>query len=295
MSQVFFFLILVVLQNNQTSVQFTKNPPEKPEWKIVGTVVRQEGGQPIKGSRVFLRPEGPSNDLKHYGLKTGDDGRFCFSDVRPGRYRLGAERNGYVTQMYGGDESWSQGSVLTLAKGQKLEPFLLRLLNAGVISGRVVDADGEPASGILVQAMLPPASLESILGDQNQGADGIPKSGLLPVRIAVTNDLGEYRLAGLPPEEYFVSAVDTGAKMSGAGLLGLPGDMFMEANEEEDTDKYAPTFYPAATRPEQAERVFLEAGSDVKADIQLQHEKMVTVSGLVVHQNGKPPSKKVVT
>jgi hypothetical protein len=291
-SQLFLTILFVVLQNNQASVPATEKPAEKQECQVVGVVVRQDGGEPIKNARVVLKPEGTGSDVKRYGLKTGEDGKFCFSNVTPGRYRLAAERNGYVTQMYGGDEAWSQGAVLTVAKGQKLEKILLRLIRAGVISGKVLDADGEPASGILVQALLAADSLEPLLEEEGRATTGMAKNGLVPVQNTVTNDLGAYRLAGLPPEEYFVNAVDTGSRIN---VLSLTGDMLVERDDDENLDKYAPTFYPGVTRQQQAQQVLLKAGSEVSADIQLQHEKMVTVSGTVVREDGKPAAATTVS
>jgi protocatechuate 3,4-dioxygenase beta subunit len=291
MSQILLAVLFITLQTNQTAVSAIA-PAEKRECQVAGTVVGHEGGEPIKNARVVLRPEGTNAPGKHYGLKTGEDGKFCFSNVPPGRYRLDAQRNGYVTQTYGEDDPSSSGPILAVAKEKKLEGLVIRLIRGGVISGKVLDADGEPAPGILVQALLPQDSVEPLWEAEGHDTSGMPKNGLVATQGTITNDLGEYRLAGLQPGEYLVNAVDTGGDLS---MLSLSGSAFTFPEDDETLDKSAPTYYPAATRMEQAEKIPLKAGGYVSADIQLRHEKTVTVSGIVVREDGKPGSASFVT
>jgi protocatechuate 3,4-dioxygenase beta subunit len=61
-----------------------------------------------------------------------------------------------------------------------------------VISGRVLDDEGEPIPHVQVHAMT---------YRYMQG-----RKQLMPTGNASTNDLGEYRIFGLPPGKYFVSA-----------------------------------------------------------------------------------------
>jgi protocatechuate 3,4-dioxygenase beta subunit len=279
------YLLLAVFQITQAPAVTTEKPADKKECQVFGQIVQQEGGEPLKNAHAVLKPETGSKDTKISVLKTGVDGRFCFSDVAPGRYRLGAERVGYVPQMYGSDDSWSQGMVLALEKGQKLESMLIRLVRASVISGKILDEDGEPAVGILVQALVPPDTLEPLLVGETEGTRLLHSNTLLPVQTTSTNDLGEYRLAGLPPGQYLVDAVDSRNRMSDMSLVG---NYISEGTEAEDSEKYAPTYYPGTTRREQAVSIDVKSGNDSIANIQLMHEKMITVSGTVVHEDGTP-------
>jgi hypothetical protein len=266
MAQLLLAVLFVAFQTDQTTTPATGAPAEKRECQVTGTVVALDGGGPIKNVRVILRPEGTTEPSKNSNVRTGEDGKFCFSNVLPGRYRLATQRNGYVTQIYGEDDSSTSGPILAVSKEKKLEGLVVRLIRAGVISGRVLDADSEPAQGILMQAFLPADSIESLFEAEGQDTSSKPKNRLVATSATVTNDRGEYRMAGLAPGEYFVNAVDTGGNLDG---LGFAAGSFGFLEGDEGLDRPAPTYYPAATRVEQAEKLPLKAGSEVSADIQL--------------------------
>jgi protocatechuate 3,4-dioxygenase beta subunit len=280
--------------------QSTGNPPAstpekaadkaKQECQVFGEVVQQEGGEPLKKAQVSLKPEDVGKGEKPYSQRTAEDGKFCFKDIVPGKYRLVAEHNGYVSTSYGADDVWSYGTVLALQKGQKLDRILLRLMPAGVIRGRIVDEDGDPAPGMVVEALVPQEEIASRLLGLTGEVQRLLKNQPIPIQMTVTNDLGEFRLAGLAPGKYFVNAVDTGGKMSPMGIM----NGFSISNGAGDNGEHAPTYYPGTTRGDQAEAVDVEAGQEVVADIQLQHEQMVSVSGVVVQQDGTPPTSAFV-
>lgn len=291
LAAIFFFLI--------TGLQTGPAPPSAPEktadkakqeCQVFGEVVQQEGGEPLKKAQVSLKPEDVGRGEKPYSQRTPEDGKFCFKDIAPGKYRLVAEHNGYVPTSYGADDVWSDGTVLSLQKAQKLDRILLRLMSAGVIRGRIVDEDGDPAPGMVVEALVPQEEVASrLLGESGQ-IQRMLKNQPIPIQMTVTNDLGEFRLSGLPPGKYFINAVDTGGKMSPMGIM----NGFSVSNGPDDNGEHAPTYYPGTSRSDQAETVGVEAGQEVVADIQLQHEQMVTVSGVVVQQDGTPPTSAFV-
>ena len=72
-----------------------------------------------------------------------------------------------------------------------MEDLLFRMLPTAVISGRVTDEDGDPMSGVRVIAQK-----------KNPG-----KATRESAAAATTNDLGEYRLAGLFPGQYWIVAM----------------------------------------------------------------------------------------
>lgn len=290
MSELLLVVLSVVLQTAQTATPATSTPAEKRDCRVAGTVVARAGGEPIKNARLALRADGPNADNKHYGFRTGEDGKFCFADVAPGRYHLYIQRNGYVMQAYGEDDESSSSPILAVSKEKKIESLVILLVRSGVISGKIVDADGEPVSGALVQALLSEDE-ESLEDTEREDTSRSSKSGYSPTQNAVTNDLGEYRLAGLAPGEYIINAVDSAGRLNGTSFFTDT----MLFPDDESADKYAPTYYPGVTRLEQATKVVLKAGEDATADIQLRHEKMVSVSGLLLHESGKPASKSLVT
>jgi hypothetical protein len=74
--------------------------------------------------------------------------------------------------------------------------FEIRLARGGVVSGRIVDSNGESAPGMKVRARV----------------DGTA-SGPPQIFESETDDLGEYRIAGLPAGRYSVSPVLTGPRV----------------------------------------------------------------------------------
>ena len=262
----------------------------KQECQVFGEVVQREGGAPLKKARVSLKSEDVGKSEKPYSQRTAEDGEFCFKDIAPGKYRLVAEHNGYVPTSYGADDNWSEGTVLSLQKAQKLDRILLRLMPAGVIRGRVVDEDGDPAPGLVVQALVPQEEIATLLLRESGEVQRMLKKQPVPIQITVTNDLGEFRLSGLPPGKYFVNAVDTGGKMSPMGIM----NGFSIGNGSDNNGEHASAYYPGTSRSDQAETVSVEAGQEVVADIQLQHEQLVSVSGIVVQQDGRPPTSAFV-
>jgi len=99
-----------------------------------------------------------------------------------------------------------------------------------VIVGRVVDEDREPVAYAQVQTMR---------YRYNQG-----KKQLAPYGGGSTNDLGEYRIFGLPPGRYYISATHRGAMMM--MMDGMSQDR--SANQQPDED-YTPAYYPGTTDP----------------------------------------------
>ena len=101
---------------------------------IVGRVYDPEG-KPLADASVWLAGSGfwPAR-----WLRTSEDGRFGWSDVPPGVYELGAEKEGWVSTPLRG----------LLVDGGDKRVFALRLAEGWTVSGRVVDTQtGSGVSG----------------------------------------------------------------------------------------------------------------------------------------------------
>ena len=73
-------------------------PAAAPErCTIEGRVLRAGSGDPIRKVQVTLFREQTRPSSPNFSV-TDDSGRFSFTGLDPGRYRLSAERNGYVRQ-----------------------------------------------------------------------------------------------------------------------------------------------------------------------------------------------------
>src|SRR5205823_4495001 len=118
---------------------------------------------------------------------TDSRGRYEFARLAAGRYKLTARKDGYVEFAYG-QKAWGGASLsIDLKPGQVLESIDVGLPKGAVISGEVDDEYGDPAVNVQVAAM------------RSQTVNG--RRRLVPSNVsATTNDLGEFRLFGLPPD-----------------------------------------------------------------------------------------------
>src|SRR5260370_34199317 len=119
-------------------------PSVRPEDKCVleGTVVTAVTGEPLKKVRLSLRPIGVQNGVA-YGTMSDNAGHFLIDDVDPGRYNFAASRNGFVGQTYSPLGSTNRNVPLALSNGQQLKEIVFKLTPQGVISGRILEEDGE--------------------------------------------------------------------------------------------------------------------------------------------------------
>ncbi len=124
---------------------------------------------------------------------TDDGGRFSFATLPAGRYMLSANKQGYVPTSYGARRPNRPGTALVLADAQRVTGLTLRMTRGSVISGIIVDQNGDPFSGANVSVM-------------RNAFVGTGQRTLVPVNSAQSDDRGQYRVWGLPAGDYVVSA-----------------------------------------------------------------------------------------
>jgi len=238
----FFPLLLASVAPAQTA---SSGPPitrpRTDECAISGIVVKLAGSEPVKTAMVQLQN---LQDLAHtVSVVTDVSGRFELKGIDPGRYRLKVSRTGFVTQEYGQRTPNDPGAEIRLSPGQNLRDLLFRLIPWGVIAGRVLDEEGEP---------LPWAQVSALREVYSNG-----KRRLSPEALVPTNDLGEFRLFGLKPGRYFVSArYKAGLHIVGRG----------EVREDESDDsrpEFMPIYYPNSPDPARASTIALKAGEEI--------------------------------
>ena len=143
--------------------------------------------------------------------------------------------------------------------GQKVENLTIILATAGVITGRVLDDGGEPMTGAFVTAL-------------RQRAAGGTRQLAQTSAFAPTDDTGAYRLFGLEPGRYYVSArLDDG---DAADIDTSPSSL-------------APTYYPSTPVASEAQPIDVAAGAEAVADIAVVATRVTTMSGDVFDASGR--------
>lgn len=209
-----------------------ESPPGK--CSLSGQVVNARSGVPVRRAQVVLRRVEAAGG--QHTTSTDSNGEFRFNRLPAGRYRLLISRHGYISQEYGSPGPNLPGEVLDLREGGAGLQLVVRLNPPGVITGRIVDEFGEPVMEAPVEALRYTWTREG--------------GRLSTVRYASTNDLGEFRLYGLPPGRYYIRAA-------------LPaGEAFGLHEVRATADGYAPTYYPGVVDPASAAAIEVTQGSE---------------------------------
>ncbi len=238
---------------------------------ITGTVVKEPGSQPLKKVLVQVVAEN-QKEGGNYTASTDADGRFHIENVVPGRYRIFIERTGFVGVNEHGLKS--DVNVFTVQAGQAVEDLLFRMLPTAVISGRITDEDGDPMSGVRVvaQKKKPGKSTRESVGTE------------------ATNDLGEYRLAGLFPGQYWIVA------MPPPDFRDYEKPEKLLAGEPQPDTRYLTTYYPGAYDAIQASAIALKAGDEMPVNFTLVPARTYRVRGIVAGVTaGQKPAVELVS
>lgn len=246
-----------------------QKPPEKPA-SIEGRITAP-GGEAVRKAEVMLQPMSNAMNMGPMGgqkATTDDSGAFKFSQVEPGQYLLRAQKNGFVPQSYGARRpGMGGGTTLTLAPGQEMANIFLKLTPQAVLMGKVVDADGEPMPRCQVMALQ-----QRNLQGKKQWAPG--GGG------AMTNDVGEYRIAQLAPGHYILQA---------SPMRMYYGMEITEAPKDGVEEGYVTTYYPNAMDIGQAVPVEVPAGGEMRAiDFKMPKSRVFRVKGKLVDAAGTP-------
>jgi len=233
---------------------------EKAKCVVSGRVTNALTGEAVKKADVHLDYANRKNQMsgpRGYGGVADADGRFRFEGVEPGEYSLSADRPGFLHSSYGSKAPNQAGTNLVLVPGQELADLNIALFPQSVISGRVVDEDGDP-----VQARVQIFALTWKHGKQRVR----PRGG------SMSNDLGEYRCAELPPGKYYVSA-QSGFRMGTSELPAIPGKADI---------RQVRTFFPDAPNIDSAAPIQVQVGQSLTGmDIRLRTLPTFHVRGRV--------------
>jgi hypothetical protein len=226
---------------------------------IRGRVVDAATGRPL--SRVEIRAGSNAGQANGRFVMTDGEGRYEMKGLLAGVYTIIAAKPNYVRTSWGERRVEGPGTPIALAAGQELDQTDLRLVRAGVITGRILDEDGDPVTGVQVTPMR---------YQYQQGSRRLTPAG----RSGQTNDIGEYRIYGLSPGQYYVSAT--------LSTISMP--------DQDTTDRsgYASTLFPGTANVAEAQRLTIAAGTMSGINLMLLPIHTARVSGLALDAQGRP-------
>jgi len=213
---------------------------------IRGRVTDAVSGQPLKGVHVGVSPMS-ERMIAGRGALTDADGRWEVTGLVAGDYNLSHAKLGY--NRVRGVRIYSPVHVSAQHPVREVELVLMR---GGVISGRVLDPLGEAMPGVHVSALH---VVDNEAWSASQGD--------------TTDDRGAFRLYGLEPGDFYVSALPNG-RHTAENTPGTQRNPIL-------------TYYPGTPNVSEAERVVLgEQGEISDLTFQVQTAATFNVSGRVV-------------
>ncbi|MBO0719348.1 MAG: carboxypeptidase regulatory-like domain-containing protein [Blastocatellia bacterium] len=228
--------VLLLIALGQTYAQSTQADNRPRTASLSGRVTI--GDKPAANAPVMVMETDPKYPRSVYAIeqqhgvyikvRSDSDGRYSVTGLPPGAYMITALSNAYLPSK----STYSDSSKLvTLDDGEARKGVDLALVRGGVITGRVVDAEGRP---IIASRM----NLKTVAEDGMQGGD-FDRGDWMTLR---TDDRGIYRIYGLPAGHYIISS----SSESGSGK-----------------HRYLETFYPDATDQSGAKIIEVKEGAEV--------------------------------
>ena len=162
---------------------------------------------------------------------------------------------------FGQRRPFKGGRPIEVADGQIIERVNFSLPRGAAITGHVLDEFGDPVARARVQALR-----YQLVQDTRR---------LTPIGMTTqSDDTGAFRLYGLMPCEYYVSAL----------VRALPVD------DPDDTTSYAPTYYPGTGSVTEAQPVPLVVAAEGNITFALMPVRTARLSGSVLSFTGGPLS-----
>ena len=251
LSIVVFAVLLIPALDLSAQQPPRRNPPRVDSMtaSIKGLVTTADTGAPVRGAEVRLSSRGSYNRL----VTTDGEGLFTLSDLPSGEYQLTVSRVGFTSMIFGQRRPLETPTPIKLSEGESFTANV-SLTRGGAIHGRIVDEFGDPIAGTRVQV------LRSRMVRGQRRLQGMGPGDQ-------TDDTGEFRVYGLPPGDYYVTA--------------SPGPA-------DSVRRDPPIYYPGTANFTDAQSVTLAVGTEASADFQVQPFRNVRVSGIVFGASGAP-------
>jgi uncharacterized protein (DUF2141 family) len=217
-----------------------------------GQVVSSADGAPVRGAQVQL-----SGDTTQ-SVMTGADGSFEIPNLKPGDFTVLAKKPGYFAP---NQIDASLAPAVPVHVDANTAPLQLKLFPEGVVAGRILDESGEPVEAIQVW----------MEATRNSGGQGLlSRRGLQGVQ---SNEIGEFRIAGIRPGSYFLLASARSEQRSEFTVQ-------IESVRQNRKD-YPVTYYPGTISRGQATPIHVKAGTAQRLDIRMAKQPLYRIAGHV--------------
>ena len=233
-----------------------------------GQIIAADTGAPIRRAQVRIS----SPEVRESRVATTDQqGRFEIKELPAGRYTMTASKGGFVSLQYGQRRPSESGTPIELGDSQSMDKLVIALPRGSVLGGRITDEFGEPMANAFVTAF------------RYAYAGGVRRMTPAGQNARdTTDDQGHFRLFGLPPGDYYVSATLRGAGPEVTDPMGEPSG-------------YASTYFPGTSNPAEATRITLGvAQENTGVNFGLIATRLVRVSGQVLMSDGAAASAGMV-
>ncbi|MDQ1470578.1 MAG: hypothetical protein QOJ99_2058 [Bryobacterales bacterium] len=168
---------------------------------IDGVVVNATTGEAIPRAHVTVMGMNVQS-----GTSTDNQGRWIFSGLACGQTQVIATRPGFIQGSLGQPRVGAVFRPVILSRDSPLHDAKISLSPQAVVTGKVIDDEGDPMMNVTITTMAARVT-DGRRTFQGQGS-------------ANTNDLGEYRIAGLPAGKYIVCAQSAGFNMNVVDAAG---------------------------------------------------------------------------
>jgi protocatechuate 3,4-dioxygenase beta subunit len=247
-------------------------------------------GEPLGGVTIqFLPKRGSVKDGREepHRAVADEQGRYRITGIPAGVYRVDVPSDEFL--IAGGLGYIKRQNMINILEGEKVEQFDLVLKRGGSITGRVIDADGRPLTGQVVDLTL--------IGDDGrpQRSPYSPAAPRMTVVVGsgyttgetsfsynvaapmMTDEQGVYRMALLPEGHYLVSS---GMTESARWFMRTEPSVY-----------YPQTYHPGVSDPSKARVVEIHEGAETSGvDIVIAGAmKTYNIKGRVVNaETGNP-------
>ncbi len=213
---------------------------------VSGTVTNAATGGPVRKAHITLR-----SAEQTYTATTDAEGHFAVAGVTPGTLQVQVECPGF--------QGTYRPQPIRVAEEQQVTDVTVALIPNGVITGRVLDENGDPMPQMPVEATL-----------ETYGPAG---RALTPRGSMQTDDRGVYRFFDLPAGRYYLMASNP------AQAAVWNGRVHGEAVET----AYVATWFPSAGDSRAATPNQLAAGAELGGiDIRMRKMRVYHVRGKVL-------------